>query len=138
MHEPMRPALKAVDFTPGRSRFAMQTTAGRRPRDMNATPSGDPAHLDTTQFAVETELTGRSVRLVVHGELDLATAAAFEGALRSSWSRDVECVEIDLRGLTFIGSAGIAAILAARGRARETGCTLALVRGPDSVHRIFE
>jgi anti-sigma B factor antagonist len=105
---------------------------------MDTTPSGDPAHLDRTQFAVETELTGRSVRLVVHGELDLATAAAFEGALRSSWSRDVECVEIDLRGLTFIGSAGIAAILAARGRARETGCTLALVRGPDSVHRIFE
>jgi anti-sigma B factor antagonist len=105
---------------------------------MNTTPSADPAHLDTKQFAVETELTERSLRIVVHGELDLATAAAFEGALRSSWSRDVECVEIDLRGLTFIGSAGIAAILAARGRARETGCTLALVRGPDSVHRIFE
>ena len=105
---------------------------------MNTTASGDPARPAGPHFAVETELTGRSARLAVHGELDLATVGVFEGALRSIWSRDVESVEIDLRGLTFIGSAGIAVILAACARARDAGCTLALVRGPDSVHRIFE
>ena len=105
---------------------------------MNTTASRDPACPAGPQFAVETQLSGRSVRLAVHGELDLATAGVFEGALRSIWSREVESVEIDLRGLTFIASAGIAVILAACARAREDGCTLALVRGPDSVHRIFE
>lgn len=105
---------------------------------MNSTAAGDPACPAGPQFTVETQISGRSVRIAVHGELDLATAGVFEGALRSMWSREVESVEIDLRGLTFIGSAGIAVILAACARAREGGCTLTLVRGPDSVHRIFE
>ena len=105
---------------------------------MNVTAPGDPAPPDAMLFAVETQLIGRSARVVVRGELDLATADIFEAALRSVWSRDVNSVEIDLRALTFIGSSGVAALLEASARARDRGCALTLVRGPQSVHRIFE
>jgi anti-anti-sigma factor len=87
---------------------------------------------------VDTELTGRAARLIVRGELDLATAGIFADALRAAWSRDLDRIEIDLRELTFIGSAGVAAILEANTRARDAGCALTLVRGPQPVHRIFE
>ena len=87
---------------------------------------------------METQLIGRSARVAVRGELDLATADIFEAALRSVWSRDIRGVEIDLRALTFIGSAGIAALLAASARARDRGRALTIVRGPQPVHRIFE
>jgi anti-sigma B factor antagonist len=105
---------------------------------MSTTAQGDAAPPHQALFAVDTELTGRAARLTVHGELDLATAGIFADALRAVWSRDLERIEIDLRELTFIGSAGVAAILEANTRARDAGCALTLVRGPQPVHRIFQ
>jgi anti-anti-sigma factor len=105
---------------------------------MSMTAQGDHAPPGEALFAVETELDGRFARLSLRGELDLATAGIFADALRAVWSRDVHRVEIDLRDLTFIGSAGVAAILEANTRARDAGCRLTLVRGPQPVHRIFE
>ena len=105
---------------------------------MDLTAPGDRAPQDGALLAVETQLIGRSARLTVRGELDLATVGIFEGALRCVWARGIDGVEIDLRGLTFMGSAGVAALLKARARARDAGCALVLVRGPQSVHRIFE
>jgi anti-sigma B factor antagonist len=105
---------------------------------MSMTAQGEPARPDQALFSVETELTGRSARLTLRGELDIATAGIFADALRAVWSRDLDRVEIDLRDLTFIGSAGVAAILDANARARDAGCALTLVRGPQPVHRIFE
>ena len=105
---------------------------------MNVTAWGDPEPPDAMLFAVETQLIGSSARVAVRGELDLATADIFEAALRSVWSRDVSSVEIDLRALTFIGSSGVAALLEASARARDRGCALTLVRGPQAVPRSFE
>ena len=104
---------------------------------MNVTAPDDPAP-PAGAFAVQTEFLGRFARVVVRGELDLATVGALEAALRSVWSRDVRDVEIDLRALTFMGSAGVAAFLEANARARDAGCALTIVRGPRAVHRIFE
>jgi anti-anti-sigma factor len=105
---------------------------------MDLTASGEPAPQGGALFVVETEHTGRCARLALHGELDLSTVGVLEGELRAVWSRDVRRVEMDLRGLTFIGSAGVAAMLEANARAREAGCALTLVRGPERIHRIFE
>jgi anti-sigma B factor antagonist len=105
---------------------------------MSMTAQGDAAPPDQALFAVDTQLTGRAARLTVRGELDLATAGIFAAALRAVWSRDLDRIEIDLRELTFIGSAGVATILEANTRARDAGCALTLVRGPQPVHRIFE
>ena len=105
---------------------------------MDLTAPRNPAPPDGAPLAVETQLIGRSARLTVRGELDVATAGIFEAALCCVWSRGVDGVEIDLRGLTFIGSAGVATLLEASSRARDAGCTLTLVRGPRPVQRIFE
>lgn len=105
---------------------------------MNVTATGDVLPPDSALFSVETEYEGRCARLALRGELDLATVAVLDHELQEVWSRELRRVEIDLRGLEFIGSSGIAALLEANARARDCGCALTLVRGPAPVHRIFE
>jgi anti-anti-sigma factor len=105
---------------------------------MSMTVPGGAAPPEQALFGVDTHLAGRFARLTLRGELDLATVGIFDAAVRAVRSCALERIEIDLSGLTFIGSAGVAAILAVNSRAREVGCTLTLVRGPQPVHRIFQ
>jgi anti-sigma B factor antagonist len=106
---------------------------------MDATAPGQPVPLDDdAPFEVETEFTGDCARLALRGELDSATVGVLDDELRLVWSRDSRSIEIDLRGLTFVGSAGISAFLEVNARAREAGRSLTLVRGSEWVHRIFE
>jgi anti-sigma B factor antagonist len=105
---------------------------------MSMTVPGDPAPPEVALFGVDTQLAGRYARLTLRGELDLATVGIFDAAVRAVWSRAIDRIEIDLSDLTFIGSAGVAAILAVNSCARELGFSLTLVRGPQPVHRIFE
>jgi anti-sigma B factor antagonist len=104
---------------------------------MNVTAAGDPGP-DTALFAVATEYAGRCARLALRGELDLATVALLDEELSAVWAHDLRRIEIDLRDLSFIGSSGVAALLEVNSRARNVGVTLALVRGPEQVQRIFE
>ena len=102
------------------------------------TVPGDVAPREGALFGVDTQLAGRFTRLTLRGELDLATVGIFEAAVCAVRSHAIDRIEIDLSDLTFIGSAGVAAMLAVNSRARDAGCTLTLVRGPQPVHRIFE
>ena len=45
---------------------------------------------------------------------------------------------LDLRGLEFMDSSGLRLVVMADMRAREAGRRFALVRGGDTVHRVFE
>jgi anti-sigma B factor antagonist len=105
---------------------------------MSMTVPGDAAPPVGALFGVDTQLAGRCARLTLRGELDLATVGIFDAAVRAVRSCTLDGIEIDLRDLTFIGSAGVAALLAVNSRARDVGCALTLVRGPEPVHRIFE
>jgi anti-anti-sigma factor len=105
---------------------------------MNVTAAGDPLPPDAALFAVDTEYAGRCARLALRGELDIATVRVLDDELREVWSRDIRRLEIDLRALTFIGSAGVAALLEANSQARARDCALTLVRGPIAIQRIFE
>ncbi len=102
---------------------------------MNVTATGDHRPDEGALFEVDTAY---AVQVVLRGELDLGTVGALEQELREAWARDVRRIEIDLRQVTFIGSTGLAVLLEANARAREAGCELTLIRGPLSVHRIFE
>jgi anti-anti-sigma factor len=104
---------------------------------MTVTAAGD-ADSDRALFAVDTEYTGRCARLALRGELDLATVALLDDELAAVWAQEVRRIEIDLRELSFVGSSGIASLLEVNTRARNAGVTLALVRGPAQVQRIFE
>lgn len=80
---------------------------------------------------------GRDAACVhVGGELDLATAPRLEQALRQP-QLDVGLVVLDLRGLEFIDSCGVHAIVNASLRARRVGRRLVVLPGPPNVNRMF-
>ena len=78
-----------------------------------------------------------TARLVLVGELDISSAPQLEEELGKLESRAPAVIVLDLRSLEFMDSTGLRTIVAADARAREQGRRLAIVRGPDAVHRVF-
>jgi anti-sigma B factor antagonist len=78
-----------------------------------------------------------TVRLVLTGELDISSAAHLEDELTRAEESAPPVIVLDLRSLEFMDSTGLRAVVTADGRAREQGRRLAIVRGPEAVHRIF-
>ena len=77
-------------------------------------------------FHIEHEKVGRTVVLRLHGELDMATARALRAALLKALAVDGTPVALDLSGLSFIDSTGIAVLLAAGHRALAEGRSFSL------------
>jgi anti-sigma B factor antagonist len=82
------------------------------------------------------ETTGNTVVLRVRGEIDLSTAAQFSAALRVV--ETARTVEVDLGGVTFMGSCGIERLMAARDAATTSGCDLTVTNVPRIVRRVLE
>ncbi len=76
------------------------------------------------------------VRVVVTGELDLATAPALERALQRAHVRG-RLIALDLRGVSFCDSTGLHLSVRANQRARDEGRRLVIVRGPEQLKRLF-
>ena len=70
------------------------------------------------------------------GALDFATSPELERALADAHAH-ARLVVLDLRELTFMGCAGMHAIVEDSRRARQTGGRLVLVRGDPDVYRLF-
>jgi anti-anti-sigma factor len=82
---------------------------------------------------------GQLTVLVLRGELDLSGTPAVEAELeRLAAEPGVEAVALDLRELEFLDSSGLRLIVLADQRLRDAGRRLALVRGPQSVQRVFD
>jgi anti-anti-sigma factor len=77
-------------------------------------------------------------RLVVSGELDLASAEVLEASLKDLESSEPEVLVLDLRELEFMDSTGLRVVIAADARARERGGRLVVVRAPEEVDRVFK
>lgn len=89
-------------------------------------------------FAVERrDAADGATVLACFGELDLATLPALVDQSRRAEANRREII-LDLRGLDFIDSRGVAMILALDQRVREAGGRLTIVRGPETVNRVFE
>jgi anti-sigma B factor antagonist len=79
---------------------------------------------------------GTTVRL--SGELDISTAGVLERVLAELQRPDGPArIVMDLRGLRFMDSTGLRLLVTADLRLRGEGRELALVPGPESVHRVF-
>lgn len=76
--------------------------------------------------------------VALRGELDLAGADQLLAALATFEGDRPPVLLIDLRGVTFVDSSGLRALLAADAGARREGRELYLVRGPAVVQRVFE
>jgi anti-sigma B factor antagonist len=78
-----------------------------------------------------------TTRLVLVGELDISSAPQLDQELSRLEAKSPPIIVLDLRTLEFMDSTGLRTVVAADARAREQGRRLAIVRGPDAVHRVF-
>lgn len=76
-------------------------------------------------------------RVAFRGELDISGAPKAERLLRRVERKKPGVLVLDLRGLTFMDSTGLRVVVGADARARREGRRLLIVRGPESVHRVF-
>jgi anti-anti-sigma factor len=72
------------------------------------------------------------------GELDIVNAPSLDEKLAAVQADVATTVVLDLRGVTFIDSTGLRALIAADERAKEGGGRLVIVRGAAAVDRAFE
>jgi anti-anti-sigma factor len=89
-------------------------------------------------FSVEREARGTAVRLVLAGDLDLATAAEAETEIIAAEENSPPLLIIDLSDLHFMDSTGLRVIVSSASRARDEERRLVFVKGPDVVQRVFE
>ncbi len=90
-----------------------------------------------TILEVDTEDREGLVQVSLRGELDLSTVEKVEDELRRVEERAGKLLILDLSGLTFLDSTGLRLMVTADQRARKAGRRLAIVKGPETVHRVF-
>jgi anti-sigma B factor antagonist len=96
-----------------------------------------PAAMPNLDF--QTTRNGTVAIVAPTGELDLSGATILEVELdRLAEEPDLAAVVLDLRGLEFMDSSGLRLVVLADMKAREAGRRFALIRGGDTVHRVFE
>jgi anti-sigma B factor antagonist len=79
------------------------------------------------------------VRLLrLTGELDMAGVDQLERLLTPDQTPEGATFVIDMRGLSFIDSSGLRALIMADERVRDEGGRFIVVRGPDRVNEILE
>lgn len=97
-------------------------------------PSDVPAGL----LQVHVQHVGTTAHVAVVGELDMLTAPQLEQALDAALERGAARVVLDLRGVEFLGSSGIAIVDGLDRRAREAGFAVVVIRGTPGVQRVLE
>jgi anti-anti-sigma factor len=80
----------------------------------------------------------RGIELRLTGELDLETTPALDEQLREIDGAHPANLRVDLGGVEFMDSAGLAAILRAQRSATSSGHTLSLRRATGQVQRLFD
>lgn len=95
--------------------------------------SGSPPLFSCTRRAES----GSSIRLVLAGELDLASCGHFQQAL-SDAQADATRVVLDLRALTLIDCASLSVVYDAAVEARRTGALLILLDPRGQVRRVLD
>ena len=90
-----------------------------------------------TRLTYESHRSEEMVRLALVGEFDLSNAGQVEDALKEIERERPALLVLDLRELTFMDSTGLRVMVSADARARDDARRLAVVQGPESVHRVF-
>jgi anti-sigma B factor antagonist len=90
-----------------------------------------------TLLEVQTEEQDGAVHVHLRGELDLSTIEKVESALTTVEEHSPATIVLDLTGLSFLDSTGLRTIVTADQRARRADRRLVVVKGPETVHRVF-
>jgi anti-anti-sigma factor len=104
---------------------------------INAAPE-PPSLPDRGGLDVTTERQGTDGRVILAGELDLAGADALQQAIDELRNAEVSRIVVDLQALEFMDSTGLRTLIQAHVRSEEDGRELWLIRGRESVQRVFE
>ena len=90
-------------------------------------------------MSVETDVRRLDDRVVVSfsGELDMAEVPRLQQEMEAIESSNPDLLVLDLQRLSFIDSSGLRFILESDVRARRDARRVAIVPGPEQVHRIF-
>lgn len=101
--------------------------------------NGEPPHPERV-LTVSDRRVGDSVVLTAAGEVDIASAPRLREALLAAIRRpDAARVVLDINGLTFLGSRGLAALLGGLDEAGRLGKTLLVaIRDQSPVYRVLE
>jgi anti-sigma B factor antagonist len=86
---------------------------------------------------LNTEQQGGQTTVVLMGELDIASTDSLEEELAKIEADPPAILVLDLRGVQFIDSTGLRAVIAADERARSAGRRFVIVRGTHAVERLF-
>src|SRR5919206_996444 len=89
-------------------------------------------------FDVRRSDDGRVVRLMLSGELDMATAASLELELQTAEAARPPMLVLDLEQLRFMGVSGLRSILDAARRARRDGRHFIVTNPVPHISRLFE
>jgi anti-sigma B factor antagonist len=87
---------------------------------------------------IETRVRDSVAYVRFSGELDITAADEAERRVREVEESAPRDLILDLRELEFMDSTGLRLVLSVDTRARERGGRAVIVRGPHSVHRVFE
>jgi anti-sigma B factor antagonist len=94
--------------------------------------------MERQPFHISSEREEDRYSLALLGELDLASAPAFEARVRDLCEHGASEMVLDLSRLQFIDSAGLNAILRSREVCSRYGCLLVMTPVQSSVGRVFE
>jgi anti-sigma B factor antagonist len=89
-------------------------------------------------LAIELQPHRETIVVAARGEIDTANAAQLEQQLAELVTAGFTRVVLDLRGVTFMDSTGLHAVLEAQAASRRSEIEFALVQGPAPVARLFE
>jgi anti-sigma B factor antagonist len=90
------------------------------------------------RLRIEVAQDGGTAVLMLHGELDLATAPALNTQLETASATGASAIVVDLTELEFMDSTGLRSILLAHERCGESGQRFAIVPGGRQVARLLE
>jgi anti-sigma B factor antagonist len=90
-----------------------------------------------SEFSVAVHEEGTAQVVVVHGEVDLATADALRAEVRAASGRS-DTVVLDLREVSFMDTQGLAVVIEAQQAAADGGGRFVIARAPDRVHKLFD
>ena len=88
-------------------------------------------------FSVTRRRASDAVVVVAVGEIDLATVDALQAEVDAA-AGETKRVVLDLREVSFIDSAGLRLVVHSSRALEAGGSTLAVVRGPKEVQRVFD
>ncbi|HYW29095.1 MAG TPA: STAS domain-containing protein [Gaiellales bacterium] len=89
-------------------------------------------------FAIERVERDGHVVVRVTGGVDMSTVTAFEQALDEAFAGTADEVRLDLSGVTYFGSEGVRALIAAEGSPGAAGRSVQIVASSPVARRVLE